>query len=297
MHQFFIRRSNEGIKEMTSESGNFYLLGEDQNLEIIKLDIKKGKSLLLLPDECVGKMALFYILSGRLVYSVTGEEYGTGASISAKDIQHSECFETLEDSALLWVIQRPMFEFQTQFSKDLSTKMSAIQEKDHYTEQHCNDTGNLLSRMGALFKLESQAMIDIIFAAKIHDIGKINVPEVILKKPAALDQAEWCIMKKHSADGYDMIKDQMPERVARIVLEHHEKCNGSGYPKGITCSEMLLESRMLAVVDAFSAITADRPYRRAMTQESAYALLNKDRDVLWDGQVLDALKKVIQLDI
>lgn len=175
----------------------------------------------------------------------------------------------------------------------MSMEMNKIQQKDAYTEEHCNRTGNLSIQIGIKLGLANEALNDLLFASKIHDLGKINVPIDILNKPGKYEEYEFEVMKRHSQDGYDLVKDTVSQREALIVLQHHEKCNGSGYPHGILKNDMLLESRILAVADAFDALTTDRPYRKGLTYEDAFSILNKDSGTLWDEEVLEALKSIV----
>ena len=106
-------------------------------------------------------------------------------------------------------------------------------------------------------------------AAAIHDIGKISVPAEILSKPTALTDIEFMLIKTHSQGGYNILKDiDFPWPVARIVLEHHERMNGSGYPNGLT-GDILMESRILSVADIVEAMASDRPYRASLGIDAA----------------------------
>ena len=123
----------------------------------------------------------------------------------------------------------------------------------------------------------------------IHDIGKIYVPAEILNRPGRLTKAEFEIIKSHAEVGYDIIKDvKFPWPVAQMVLQHHERMDGSGYPNGLHGEDIILEARILAVADVVEAITAHRPYRPAVGLEKALLEIEAHRGPLYDPEVADA---------
>lgn len=293
MNPLHILKKEESLFESFSNAGKFMLKAKDTNLEVVYAEAKAGKSLFLHPYECENAMYLFYFLSGRVSYAKEHLMLGAGDCISAKDLAESEYFEFIEDTSLLIVTQKAFFDHQSEYLLKLSEEMAKIQEKDSYTEEHCNRTGNLALRLSIGLGLANERVNDLLFASKIHDIGKIQVPTEVLNKPGIYNAEDFEIMKQHSAQGYELIREGVSEREAQIVLQHHEKCNGSGYPNRLTKEEILLEARILAVADAYDALTSTRPYRGALSDQQAFDLLWADRDVLWDGQVLEALKNIL----
>ena len=130
-------------------------------------------------------------------------------------------------------------------------------------------------------------------AALTHDIGKIGIPSEILNKPSRLTKLEFDMIKTHAQAGYDILKPvHFPGPVAEIVLEHHERLNGSGYPHGLKGEQIRLETRILSVADVIDAMTSLRPYRTALGLDVALAELSKGRDILFDGAVVDACLKL-----
>ena len=125
-------------------------------------------------------------------------------------------------------------------------------------------------------------------AAVIHDLGKISVPAEILSKPAKLTNFEFALVKTHSQSGYDILKDlDFPWPVARMVLEHHERMNGSGYPNGLTGDNILKESRILSVADVVESMASHRPYRPSLGIKAALEEIEKNRGTLYDNAVVD----------
>jgi len=130
-------------------------------------------------------------------------------------------------------------------------------------------------------------------AAVLHDTGKIAVPEAILNKPGPLTAEEFDVMKQHAAVGADIISSvNFPYPVEPIVRYHHENWNGSGYPEGLVGTTIPIGARILAVVDCFDALTSDRPYRAALSDEQAIGILLDRRGVMYDPLVVDTFVKI-----
>ena len=131
-------------------------------------------------------------------------------------------------------------------------------------------------------------------AGLVHDIGKISIPAEILNKPGKLEPEEFEIIKKHPQAGYEILKDiEFPWPLAEIVLQHHERWDGSGYPLGLRDGEILLEARILAVADVVEAMASHRPYRPALGVEVALKEIERGRGILYDPDVVDACIRVL----
>jgi HD-GYP domain-containing protein (c-di-GMP phosphodiesterase class II) len=132
-------------------------------------------------------------------------------------------------------------------------------------------------------------------AGIVHDIGKISIPSEILSKPGKLTEIEYRLIKIHPESGYDILKDiEFTYPVAEIVLQHHERINGSGYPKGLKGAEILLEARVLAVADVVEAMASHRPYRPALGIEKALEEISQNRGVIYDPEAVDACLKLFR---
>ncbi len=126
-------------------------------------------------------------------------------------------------------------------------------------------------------------------AGVIHDIGKISIPAEILSKPTKLTDIELQLIHVHSQVGYDILNEiEFLWPIAQIVLQHHERMDGSGYPNGIKGDEILIESRILAVTDVVEAIASNRPYRPAQGLDVALEEISMNRGILYDADVVDA---------
>jgi putative nucleotidyltransferase with HDIG domain len=124
-------------------------------------------------------------------------------------------------------------------------------------------------------------------AALLHDVGKIHIPSEILNKPGRITDLEYSIIKVHAEAGYNILKNiEFEDPVAEIVRQHHERLNGSGYPKGLEAGEILLEARILAVADVVEAMVSHRPYRAALGVEKALTELERGAGTLYDRDVI-----------
>ncbi len=144
---------------------------------------------------------------------------------------------------------------------------------------HCRRNGNF----------RGQGRWYIGMAGSIHDIGKLSVPAALLSKSSKLTSVEFSLIKEHAEKGYEMLKDvESSWPLAEIVYQHHERLNGSGYPRKLKEEEILLEARILAVADVVEAMASHRPYRPALGIEAALEEIEKNRGVLYDRSVVEA---------
>jgi len=126
-------------------------------------------------------------------------------------------------------------------------------------------------------------------AALVHDVGKLAIPSEILSKPGRLSSFEFDLIKTHPMIGYDIMKGiEFPWPVAQMILQHHERMDGSGYPNGLAGRDLLLESRILSVADVIEAMSSNRPYRPALGLEMPLEEISKNKNVLYDGDVVES---------
>jgi HD-GYP domain-containing protein (c-di-GMP phosphodiesterase class II) len=132
-------------------------------------------------------------------------------------------------------------------------------------------------------------------AGIIHDIGKLSVPVAILSKPNKLTNIEFSLIKEHARSGYEMLKDvESPWPLAEIVYQHHERMNGSGYPRNLKGDEILIESQILAVADVVEAMASHRPYRPTLGIMAALEEIEKNKGILYDGTVANTCLKLFR---
>ncbi|MBW2560216.1 MAG: HD domain-containing protein, partial [Deltaproteobacteria bacterium] len=132
-------------------------------------------------------------------------------------------------------------------------------------------------------------------AGSIHDIGKLSIPAEILSKPTKLSDIEFSLIKEHSRKGYEMLKDvESPWPLAEIVYQHHERMDGSGYPRKLKGDEILMEARIMAVADVVEAMASHRPYRPGLGIDAALEEIEDNRGILYDADVVDACLRLFR---
>lgn len=168
-----------------------------------------------------------------------------------------------------------------------------IESRDPYTSGHQRRVSDLARSIAKKLNLSEEIIDALRMAAKIHDIGKITVPAEILAKPTPLTNQEFGIIKNHPKVGYDILKDaEFPWPVAQIVLQHHERIDGSGYPLGLCGDKIILEAKILAVADVVEAMASHRPYRPALGIDRALEEISEKKGILYDPEVVDACTSV-----
>ena len=174
---------------------------------------------------------------------------------------------------------------------------AAVAAKDTETAEHIGRVGELVVAMGRYLGMAEERIEALSWAGRLHDVGKIGVPNSILRKPGKLTRVEFEVIKLHSPRGAAIaLRSGMLAQIAPIVRAHHERMDGSGYPDGLKGNEIPLEARIVAVADVWDALTCDRPYRAAMTRDAAAAILAKDAGPHLDVQCVEALFAVLGLE-
>ena len=171
---------------------------------------------------------------------------------------------------------------------------AALEAKDSYTADHARSIADLAVLVGVKLGMTLEEVRDLRLGAILHDIGKIAVPDAVLNKPSALTTEEFEIVKEHTVVG-EQILAPVPflDAVREIVRHDHERWDGGGYPDGLRGEEIPLGSRIVFVVDAFHAMTSDRPYRSAMEEDDAVAQLREAAGTQFDPAVVEAFVKVL----
>jgi len=190
-------------------------------------------------------------------------------------------------------LQRTLEELRRALGATIQAMALTVETRDAYTAGHQQRVTDLGRAIAKEMKLSKGQIDGIRMAGTIHDIGKIGVPAEILNKPSRLADIEFNLIKIHPLVGYNILKQiEFPWPVAEIVLQHHERMNGSGYPHGLSGEDILLEARVLGVADVVEAMASHRPYRPALGIDKALEEISKNRGTLYDPQVVDACVKL-----
>ncbi|MBN2620595.1 response regulator [candidate division WOR-3 bacterium] len=259
---------------------------------------------LLLPD-CTGMEAMKQVHSSTpdvpiiLISSNKEEDIAVKAiRDGAQDcIMKDETRGSIIMRSIKYAMERKYFELELKnsfgkflrvFEETINTLASIAEIRDPYTAGHQKRVSSLAQAIAEKMGLTSDQQKAIKLAALIHDIGKTNIPEGILNKPQTLSEDEKRIIETHPGAGYEILKTiKFPWLITQIVHQHHERLNGSGYPKGLKGNDILFESKILAVADVVEAMMSDRPYRAALGKNEVLTEIQKNKGILYDPAVVD----------
>jgi HD-GYP domain-containing protein (c-di-GMP phosphodiesterase class II) len=174
----------------------------------------------------------------------------------------------------------------------LNALVTAVDNKDRYTRRHSDDVLTYSVQIAEGLGLDDETLFTVRIAALLHDVGKIGVPDSILRKPGKLTEEEFAAIKQHPSMGA-IIVSSVPgfEATLDAVRYHHERWDGKGYPSGLAGEDIPLIGRLMAVADAYSAMTTDRPYRKAMASSRAEEILRGGAGSQWDPACVEAFFK------
>ena len=185
-------------------------------------------------------------------------------------------------------------ELREAFQSAIRALSSAIEMRDPYTSGHQERVTRLAVAIGREMGLDSDKVEGIRIAGMVHDIGKLSIPAEILSKPTKLSPVEYSLIQSHSLAGFTILENiPFPWPIAQIVLQHHERMDGSGYPNKLTGEAILIEARILAVADVVEAMSSHRPYRPALGPHAAIDEIRKGKGAFYDPAVVDACIRII----
>jgi putative nucleotidyltransferase with HDIG domain len=165
--------------------------------------------------------------------------------------------------------------------------MSALDARDRETEGHSLRVSHLTAKLGKLLNFSHEQLKVLERGSLLHDIGKIGISDTILHKPGPLNEEEWVIMRKHPDIGAKIVTGiPFLQETIPLIRHHQERWNGSGYPDGLRGEEIPILARMFAIVDAFDALTSNRPYRQKISEREAVDYLCEEAGVLFDPQIV-----------
>jgi len=190
-----------------------------------------------------------------------------------------------------------LYESASMRSKTIELIMNTLYEKSNREMMHSNRVGLICEKIGMRMKLDQDEINQIRTAGLIHDIGKMGIDEKILNKPGALNAEEWKEIKRHPEIGYRILSSVNEfSEMANCILEHHERWDGNGYPKGLKGEEISLQGRIVAVADSFDAMTSDRTYRKGLIHEAAIAEIKRCAGTHFDPLVAKILVEMVRLE-
>lgn len=299
MEGVFIQK-NQSINFDTPDisSAGSKLLVKCENVEIMEHTIIKGATVWLSPSEDESAIEFFYIHTGRIEIELDTETVNleSGDSVTIKSLKRNVMLKALTNASMVSVSTKPFYEEVHDFETYLKKLLTQINEKDHYTYQHSMNVMNyavLISKAMIEPNNNSETVLkDIVIASLFHDVGKCFTPDEILKKQGKLESEEMKVIRHHPVDTGRLLRKYYNNRIAEIAENHHERIDGSGYPFGLSGHELSTEAKILAVVDAFDAMTTDRGYNNVKSfADAAEELYNLPH--LFDHEVASVLKRLV----
>ena len=222
-------------------------------------------------DKKTGETVVRRIRSNVNSYNQKNKELLLGISLGVAtaektDYSLSDLFKRADDM----MYRDKLYSSTSSRSKIVQSLLAALAERDYITEGHARRLEELCRAVGEKIELSSHQLADLALLAQVHDLGKVGIPDTILFKPGPLNEEEWEIMRGHPEKGF-RIASSSPDlaSVSELILKHHERWDGKGYPLGLKKNEIPVECRILAMVDAFDAMTSKRPYNKIKTREEA----------------------------
>ena len=192
-------------------------------------------------------------------------------------------------------LQETFESLRKSFAATIQVMVAAVEFRDPYTSGHQIRSADLARAIASEMGLSQDIIEGLRMAGSIHDIGKLSIPAEILSKPTKLSEIEFLIIKEHARKGYEMLKDvESPWPLAQIVYQHHERMDGSGYPRNLKGEEICMEARILAVADVVEAMASHRPYRPSLGIDAALAEIEKNRGIVYDDAVADACLRLFR---
>lgn len=322
MFEETISEQRKGMIQEIIDTLDFYVLLVDESHHIVLANETTSRILGLESSQIVGKHC------PKLIHGIEGAFPGCPLEIAVRS-GNSETVELYDPAHGRWLDSRiyptpfrtlsgqgiylhMVFDItdkktsQEQLHKTLAKLRTAlggiitviqeiIEKKDPYTAGHQSRVADLARSIAKNMGLSEDQIDAVRLAGIIHDIGKISIPAQILAKPGKLTESEFSFIKLHPRSGYDILKTvELPWPIADIILHHHERLDGSGYPQGLKGDEILLEARILAVADVVEAMSSHRPYRPALGIDRALEEVSSKKGTLYDPGAADACLNLFQ---
>ena len=275
-----LTRLGRALAERSAGHGVAYRLGGDEFCVLLRGRVARHDPVITAISSALGDSGTGFAVSASLGLAVLPDDAATA------------------DTALQLADERMYAEKATRAGAGRTPArdvlMQLLNERSPAPHDHVTRAGSLAAALAEHFELDAEALDEVLRAAELHDVGKLAIPDAILDKPGPLDDDEWRFMKEHAAIGERILSAAPALRpVARLVRSSHERWDGTGYPDALAGERIPLGARIVAVCDAFEAMTSDRCYRRARTPEAALAELRAHAGTQFDPAVVAAFARVI----
>ena len=294
-----IRRAGTSIETVHSYSGEVQLRLTEPGAELVEFNLQAGTRFTLVPDDAVSVTAkykklranteIYYVLDGSLRSELAEPKLlGRGDIIITRELQDTIIFDVERDVRIVCITTQPAFHEFSGVVKDLMRLAEEVELKDKGSAEHCARVSRLAISMGRQLGLSDDRLLLLDYGAYLHDLGKVKIPLEVLLKPSRLTETEWQIIKDHPTYGREMVEGTAMSDIGTIIEQHHERFDGSGYPFGLSGTEILTESYLVAVADSFDAMTSNRPYHEASSQQYAVSEIIRGSDRFYPQDVVEA---------
>lgn len=247
------------------------------------VELADGSDDRLLEAECQGEWALLHLACNR-----------NAEALRALNRAH-ELFEQLQASPELIDLNGRLDQLEAMYLRVVREWGESIESKDHYTAGHCQRVADYACMLAAELGFEKRDLNWMRMGGFLHDVGKTAVPAEVLNKPGALDADEWVLMKSHTTVGDEIVAPlNFPWDIRPIVRNHHERWDGTGYPDGLSGTDIPLSARILCVADVYDALTTARSYRPALSHDEAMRIMERDSGSAFDPELFVLFKRLME---
>ena len=294
MDGLFICKDKKYIDQVIGTS-TLSLLAKKDNFEIMLYEMKADRPNSITPGESENLMEFYFILDGSIeikdgVNLVTLKK---GDYFYVDNLKETIPVRTIVDTKMLYVSSQPVYNLLYTYTGEFRGLLDKSEQKDTYTYNHSNRVQDLSVKIAQKLGLSSEINYAMALASLFHDIGKFFIPDEILNKPSKLSDEEFNYIKRHCTYSSELLQGKFIDSIAQIVEQHHERLDGSGYPKGLKENQIRIEAKIIGVADSYDAMTSDRAYRYAMTPESAMKELKSLTGIHYDKDVVLALEQIL----
>ncbi|RJQ06132.1 MAG: HD domain-containing protein [Bacillota bacterium] len=284
------------LERVRKKSTEISLLARGGGPEVMLQTIAPGSRVTVPAGGPRNGFEFYFVLDGFLDVDLGDGRYHKvrkGEYLTAARLEQDVYLKTDSGVTLLYVSSQPVFHELSEEINQLLALAKAVEEKDPLIRNHCERMQQLTTAVGDELRLPPARLELLIYAAFLHDVGKADLPDDLLALTGPLSESDWEQVHRHPTAGRQRLEATYLRDAGIIVEQHHEWFDGRGYPSGLKGNETLIEAQIIAVVDAYDAMTSDRPYRARMSQEEALAELERCAGTQFNPTVVEALKKVL----
>lgn len=287
----------EHIRKVETPQGSATIISKLKldRVEVNVYEIKRGFTLYFQPPKIPGAIKIYWVLKGQL--NCINEQYicGQGSMVVLRPGDEPYHIHSIEDTqVLLHSVDDESFSQTEKTFNHIYGVLQQIQEKDSYTLDHSYNVHRLTEKLGTALGYSGNRLLNLLLSAQYHDVGKIEISDTILNKPDKLDPDEFEIMKKHVTVGEPIILENFSDEVYDIIAQHHERYDGSGYPKGLKGEAIRHEARILAICDSYDAMISKRVYKIGKSPAEALLEIEKLAGTLYDPQIVRVFVEIMK---